>query len=360
MSFFQRLRKSYKDYMYEHERQKDALSITSKVIIISISAFLFALGFKCFLVPQAVIHPVVEYESYKGIRLVSGGVSGFSQTIIMAGSLFPNSILHNNGSAETVFYSCLYFGLNIPIVLLAFFGIGKRFAFYTVLNVAEVSLWTYILSFWDYGWVGNLAFFASANGGMLSRAFFAGIFTGISSALAFKVDGSAGGIDVIAYFIALKKSKLVGKYNFAINGLIVALFTVFGTLKLLNGLEEPIRGEFGNVQYLAGVLFSVVYMFVTSLIIDFINVRNKKLQIEVVTDKEDLHHILMGSIPHGATIEKGYGAFTNKEKTIIQIVISSFEEKETIRIIRAADPKAFIKVVDLRQVYGRFYVPKIK
>lgn len=358
MSFFKEIKTKYHDYMVEHTAARRSSEFVFAFIILSISAFLFAVGYKCFMVPAAVINTTVE--SNRSVRLVAGGIGGISQTIILGITLIPNNFIQNNGSAETVFYSILYFGINVPIILLAFFGIGKRFALYTIINVAQVSLWTWVLAFWDDGWVGQIALFAHQNGGMLSRALFAGACTGLSSALAFKVDGSAGGIDVIACFIALKKSKLVGKYAFVINAITVCTFTILGTIKLQRGLELPISNSFGNSQYLGGLGFSILYMMTTVLIIDMINIRNKKLQVEVVTDNEDLVNVIIANIPHGATVEKGFGAFTHKEKTIIQIVISSYEEKELIKVIKEADPQAFVKVVELRQVYGKFFLPVIK
>lgn len=355
MSFLKSVYVKYREFMFEHEKIRNGKDYTIALVVISFSAFLFAFGYKCFLAPEIIVNSAKP----TGIRLVSGGVSGIAQTIIMAISLTPGNTLDASGFSSTL-YSILYFGLNVPVILLAFFGIGKRFTLYTLVDVAEVSLWIWILSFWDDGWVGQLAQFAYENGGMLSRAIFAGAITGLSSAIAYKVDGSAGGIDVVAYFIALKKSKLVGRYSLVLNAVIVVCFTIIGTTKLQAGLETPLSENIGNTQYLGGAMFSIIYMFTSVLIVDIINVRNKKIQVEVVTDNEDLVNVIIANIAHGATVEKGFGAFTHKEKTIIQIVISSYEEKETIRLIKEADPNAFVKTVELRQVYGKFYIPPIK
>ena len=48
----------------------------------------------------------------------------------------------------------------------------------------------------------------------------------LSSAIAFKGDFSCGGIDVLTYYFALRKSTSIGKYSVAINGFIVLLHTV--------------------------------------------------------------------------------------------------------------------------------------
>ena len=101
-------------------------------------------------------------------------------------------------------------------------------------------------------------------------------------------------------------------------------------------------------------------MFVTVSVIDVINLRNKKVKVEVVSELPDLGKIIIANLPHGATLVKGQGAFTGNEKYIITIVVSSYEVKQAIRVIREADPKAFVSVIELNQVYGRFYLPPIR
>ena len=75
---------------------------------------------------------------------------------------------------------------------------------------------------------------------------------------------------------------------------------------------------------------------------------------------KDLHKYLLANVPHGATITPAKGAFTGEEKYIINTVISSFEEKRVVSLVKEFDPKSFINVVNLRQVYGRFYIKPIK
>jgi uncharacterized membrane-anchored protein YitT (DUF2179 family) len=108
---------------------------------------------------------------------------------------------------------------------LAWFGIGKRFAIFTFINVLEVSLFSNLLGQlnWDFlNHVSRVSFRIMAL--CFPALLFAGVCTGLSSALAFKVDISAGGIDVISYYIALKKSTSVGKVHDLLNSFTVILF----------------------------------------------------------------------------------------------------------------------------------------
>lgn len=259
---------------------------------------------------------------------------------------------------ENTIFSALYFLLNVPIFVVAWKGIGKRFTLYTFLNVLLASVFSNLLGLWDDGWIHSIAVFVNNNGGMLSRAIFAGVCTGLSSGLSYKVDGSSGGIDVISYYIALKKSVLVGKYNTIINACTLTIYTILGSIQAINGMIVVPDGN--TMEYVTMAFYSILYLMVTSGVIDAINIRNKKVKIEVITSNPDLAKIMIATLPHGATVFNGKGAFTGNEKMAIDIVVSSYEVKNAVKIIRESDPTAFIEITELKQVYGRFFLPPIK
>lgn len=344
MSRKRALKDRYQDFMYDHLVLKYAVEYGFSFLVMVASAFLFAIGFKCFLSPSV---PVIEGVGPQ--TLVSGGISGVSQTIILFVNLVSGGALEER-SAYDLTYSILYLTINIPVFILAWKGVGKRFAVLTLVNVLSVSLFTNFMNFPGFNsFVNSIAEFVATHGGLLGRALFAGVCTGVSSAIAFKMDASAGGIDVVAYYIALKKSTLVGKYSVFLNAGVLLTFSLLSTFYTGNA-----GASWG------GALFTAVYLIVCMIVMDMINLRNKKVQLEIVTEEEGLANLLMANIPHGATITKGKGAFSGKDKTIITTVISSYEEKKTVEIIRKADPKAFIKIVELKQVFGNFFSSPIK
>lgn len=348
--FKRSLRSRITDFLYDHSKLKGTLNWGYAVLLCTLSALIFTIGYKFFLVPRDLITQADHY------RLVSGGASGVSQTVIMALELIPGSFSELISENEDFVYSILYFAINVPIVILAWFGIGKRFTIITLLNIVEISLFTNLLSIEvieDVIIAPVSKFVDLFGGGLLSRAIFAGVCTGLSSALTFKVDASSGGIDVISYYIALKKSTLVGKYSAYLNGGILIVYTILSATKVG-------WGELASLEIVSSALFSIIYLIVTMVVIDMINLRNKKMKVEVVTDKPELVHVLMANIPHGATIIHGEGAFSGQQKTIIEMVISSYEVNQTVKIIRETDPATFVQVTELKQVYGHFFIKPIK
>ncbi|HAS56301.1 MAG TPA: hypothetical protein DCR94_03475 [Firmicutes bacterium] len=339
------LRSKINDYLYDHIALRTGLDWAWAIIVSTVSALFFAIGYKCFLAPNYL-------SSSHELKLVSGGASGISQTIIAALKLIPGFPEAQN--FEDLMYGILYFAVNVPIFILAWFGIGKRFSVITLINVLEVSLFTNLLGNTpDGGLIDSVAQFVDKNGGLFARAVFGGACVGLSTALTFKIDASSGGVDVIAYYVALKKSTLCGKYSTMINSCTIIIFTLLTATKI--GWSNA------NAYSIIGcVFYAVLYMFVVMFVVDMINLRNKKMEIKVVTENPELVGVLLANIPHGATLIHGSGAFSGKEKTIIEMIVSSYELKNTVKVIQEADPTAFVTVSELTQVYGHFFIKPVK
>lgn len=350
---FDELKEKEKNWMFDHPVARGIADYGWTFIVCTLSALCFAFGFNAFMDLGTQIHDA-SGNPIEFVKLVAGGVSGVSQVITIFFEICGWKSTTDGGTLdEHLAYSIMYFVINIPLFLLAFFKIGKRFGIFTFINVVEVSLFMKVLTIDNVAWLQFMAKFVSDNGGLLARALFAGVMTGLSSALAFKVDISAGGIDIIAYYIALKKNVLVGKYSVLLNSATVVFFALLTSWK--SGWDPTLSAEaFGRVFY------SGLYMLVCMFVVDTINVRNKKVKVEVVTSTKELGELLIATLPHGATMVTGIGVYTGKERYIFTMVVSSSEVSSLIKVVRKEDPAAFVQVIDLAQVYGRFFVKPVK
>ena len=334
-------------FIYNHIWLKYALDYGVTFLMSVLSAAIFVFGVNCFLDPAALGGPMTG-----SVTLVSGGSSGVAQVFLL--------ILETAGvdiTNRSLVFSIAYLTVNIPLIVLAFLGIGKRFAFFTLVNVGSAFLFSNIF----HGEIFvHVALYVSEYGGLLPRALFAGICTGLSSAIAYKWETSAGGFDIVSYYVSLRKSNGAGKYGVIINAIIVSLFTLFtaikgGNLLVVGDIElQPWALAIGSMW------FSIVYLLTVMLVIDVINVRNKKIQLQIITSNKDLPNFLLASVPHGATIVKATGAFSGEERMMIYMVVSSLEMKSTLKTIHQIDPNSFINVTPLNQVYGHFYSRPIR
>src|SRR5574344_1158437 len=352
---FDEIKSKEKNWMLDHPVVHGVLSNAWMFLVCTLSAFVFGFGFNAFMDPGASLIDHTNNDSpLILLKLVAGGVSGVSQVLVNIIELCGVKTTEQGGVFdEHLCISILYFVINIPLLILAWVGIGKKFAIYTAINVAEVSLLVAVFKVDAVPFVDYMAVFVNANGGLRARARFAGVLTGLSSALAFKVDISAGGIDIIAYYIALKKNTLVGKYSVMLNSATVVLFSIT-TAALAQWNLGDTATAFGRIFY------SFLYMLVGMFVVDTINVRSKKMKVEVVTSNKGLGDLLISVIPHGATMTTGIGVYTGKERYIFTMVVSSYEVSELVKIVRKEDPTSFVQVVELSQVYGRFFMKPVK
>ena len=96
------------------------------------------------------------------------------------------------------------------------------------------------------------------------------------------------------------------------------------------------------------------------LIIDFINIRNKKVQIQIISESSNLNNVLLTNFPHGTTMFKALGGYSGNEKHVITMIVSSFETTRVIKVARKCDPHSFITVTSLVQVYGNFFIKPVE
>ncbi len=331
----EKLKKKYEDYMFDHTGVRLFLDYAVATIVCLLSAFIYAFGFKAFLAPLFFSDGTTPVISF-----VTGGVSGLSQNIILMIKIAMGGALWTSDMTYSL-QSIIYFVLNIPIFILGYKGVGKRFAIFSFLNVIFVSLFIQFLP------SIHIDEILSDN---LGRALFAGILTGISSAIAYKVEISAGGLDVISYYFAYQKSTSVGKYTIVFNTGVVALFT------LLSYIYNPSAGW----SVMTITLYTVVYFFTSAMVVDALNTRNKKAELQIITSKPTLTKIILANFPHSCTVVPAKGGFSNEDRLIIYIVVSSFEVKKLVNVVRTVDPEAFINVSHSSQVYGKFFIKPVK
>lgn len=312
------------------------------LILCTASALLFSIGLNCFINISETLQVATEQNLV--YHLATGGASGISQCLILVVKIAAPSIDLPYSTLQSIFY----FLLNVPLLIFSFIKLGWKFSVYTTLNVMFVTLFLNILppSTFD----GISIYIAHS---LIARAIFGGICTGISITLAFKGGHSAGGVDIIAYYLSVKKSTSAGKYIAAIN---IAIIVLFSGLTLL--ASEDKGATVGAIVVIA--CFSVVYQFVGSIVTDTIDVRNKKVLLQIITSNPTLSRIIIANVPHSCTIVDGKGGYTGNPKQIIYSVVSNSEVSKLVKEIRTVDDSSFINTMNLNQVYGKFYIKRDK
>ena len=332
-----RIKKQIENFLFDHYIFKTILEYITGLFIAAVAAVIFAFGFSCFTSPS----------TENGFILATGGVSGVSQVIALAIEFITGKPVGAN-VVQAIGYSLL----NIPLLIFSFLKLGKRFSVFTAINVALSSLFIWLFSQARVG--QTVADFTFADGSQplnttIVRVIFAAICTGIASAIAFLGDISCGGIDIVSCYIGTRKSTQIGRYGVIINSFIVVTYAI------LKGIQT---GDFVYSMY--SIFFSIIYLMLVGLIIDAINLRNKKMQIQIITSKIHMPEIIIANFPHSATLVDGKGAYSGQEKTILLMAVSSNEVKKVVNVAKKVDEHAFILVTPLKQVYGNFFIKPIE
>ena len=344
----ERIKKKINNYLFDHYVIRTTLSHVGSFFTALIASFIFAFGFTAFITPAIV-------DGVEGLHIATGGVSGVSQTIALILSAC-GALDGISGDTVSTVISVAYFVINVPICIFAFFKIGKRFALYTALNVGLSSLFLFLFSHPEISHITIVRLIAQNHMVFeheLVRVLFGSVTVGLSSSIAYRGDISCGGIDVFSYYFALRKSTSIGKYGIMINGVVI---TTYSLLLVIFSRMTGGAWESGIIAF----FFSVMYLFVVNVVIDAINLRNKKMQVEIITQSEFLAPVLIANFPHGATVVNGEGAYSHTQRKVIYMVVSSSQVKDVVNLSRKVDGHAFITVTALVQVYGNFFIKPIE
>ena len=346
--FFMKVIKKYikiiKDYFYDHPALRVTLEYLMATIGAFLSAFAFAFGYRAF------VDPLITGNQVPAI--VTGGASGIAQIVVKIFELcgFPVNSMVGNLYWHYLIQSASYVLINIPIFYLSFKKVGFKFGIFTILNVlfyfVIINYMPKELTNMFYHTAGSTGGFNFLND-LLSRSIFAGICTGLAAIISFKFDHSTGGIDAISVYVNGKRDNFsIGRVTLTINACIVIVYTV---LCIIN--------EGGtDLSSTTLALYSCIYFFTSSTVIDTFTKRDKKSQLQIITNRYELPDVLINYFPHSCTTVDGKGAYSKQDRLIIYTVISKFEVKQALKIIKEIDPCAFIVISNVNQVSGRFFI----
>lgn len=268
--------------------------IFRNIALISIGSVLCALAINGILIPQ---------------RFVSGGVSGLALVIHYRFPVFP--------------VSTVYFVLNIPLFVMGWMFVGRRFFIYSIVGMLVFS--------GALQWVGVLIPLADP----IPNALLAGIFNGVGSGLILRSLGSAGGTDILSVILLNRFSIRLGTtalaFNFAV--LLLAVFTTS----------------------LEAIMYTLIFLYVSAEIMNLVvtGFSKRKAVFIISAQWESIAKGILNEICRGATILQGQGAYSGRAEKILYTVVSFQELSRVKRLIRAYDPDAFVVITDTLEVMGQ-------
>jgi uncharacterized membrane-anchored protein YitT (DUF2179 family) len=169
----------------------------------------------------------------------------------------------------------------------------------------------------------------------LLELIFAVMLPAVGSAIVFNIGASTGGTDILAMILSKYSSMEIGKALMVSDGAIVLLAA---------WLYGPATG-------LYCVLGLVMKAFVVDGVIENINMR--KVCTVISTKPDEILDFLVKKLNRSATVQSAYGAYTHEKEKVLVTVLTRHQAAQLRIFLRAADPKAFITIVNSSEIIGK-------
>ena len=220
--------------------------------------------------------------------------------------------------------------LNLPLLLVAWFILKKRYVIYTVLFTVISSGIMLILEA-----VGAPVF---TEGEGLIAAIFSGALFGLRTGLMLRISASSGGIDIIASMI----NKKMPYRN--IENIITAI--CYGIIGISYFVYE---------NSVMSLLLAVVQMFVFERASGRLLKENRNaVEVKIITKHpEEIKNDIIYVLKHGATVVESRGMFTEKQNYMVITIINYRQLPELMKVIQKY-PDTFIYYSEVVGVRGKF------
>lgn len=213
---------------------------------------------------------------------------------------------------------------NIPAALLCLKSVSLKF---TIVSTLQFVLTSFLLT---------VLRFEPLFDDVILNCLIGGVIYGACTVVALYGEGSTGGTDFISIYVANKIGKSIWSYVFIFNMIMLVIF-----------------GYFFGFQ-LAG--YSILFQFMSTKTIEKFHNRYNQLTLQITTAiPEEIIAEYVKYYRHGISVTKGYGGYSKKELYVCNTVISSYELKEIVRLLKRVDNKIIVNVLRTEEFFGGFY-----
>lgn len=274
------------------------------IILVLIGNALLAFGYAAFAIP---------------INLIVGGATGIALLLSHMISLD---------------YATIVFIINMFMLVLGYFILGKKFAAGTVLSSFAFP---FFLSVFE-----SMPQLARISNDILLCTIYAGIFIGLGLGIVFRLGYSTGGMDVPP--LILHKTTHIS---------VATLINVFDTFILLSQVF------FSSFE---GILYGIITVFISNAVLDrMILLGEKNLQVLVISSKHnEIAEAIFKEIDRGCTFVNVTTGYFQHQQQAVLCVMNNREYAKTHQVVMDIDSTAFIIGSEIHSVKGRgFTLPNI-
>jgi len=214
----------------------------------------------------------------------------------------------------------LYFLINIPLFILAWKYVGRRFFLYSLIGALSFTFA-----------VAVIRIPIQVDDKILS-ALLAGIIFGAGTGVALRSAGSLGGLDILSVVLLRRFSITLGNTVFSVNLIVLSSVAAFYSIDAF--------------------LYTLIVIFVSSKITDIVvtGLSQRKMVIIISSQWEAINREILKDVHRGVTIIEGEGGFSGQQEHILYAVLPLTEIGPVKNMIRQIDPEAFIVISNTLEV----------
>lgn len=259
---------------------------------------------------------------------VGGIISGAALKCIavphgfISGSLFGTGILIYY-TTQWLTPAIWYTLINIPIFIIGWRFVGRRFFFYTLYGMLINTLAVQFIP-----WVIPIQ-------NTMLAAVSAGCIYGLGLAVMLRSLGCDGGLTIVAIILNQRYDFKIGTVSLVYNLLLFGVATYDMEIDL--------------------VLYSMILVFVQASIIDHSMrvVSQRKLVYIISSKNEEIAQDVLHKLARGCTFLPSRGAYTNTERPLLMTVVHNFQLKRLEELAYQKDERAFLIVENTYDVIGQ-------
>lgn len=220
----------------------------------------------------------------------------------------------------------LLFMSNVPLFIMSFTSINRKFFWKTVITVLSMFL---AMSFIPIVQILPVEL------EKITATIIGGVIAGFGAGLCLQAGGSGGGTDILGVYVSLKRKDFsVGRVNLIIS-FIIYTYAFFS-------------------QDIGVMIYSLIFTLIYAFVVDKTHYQNVKISLMVYTKNEAVLDIVTKELGRGATFWQGKGGYSGQDTFVINTVVSKYELIRLRRHIQEVDPNAFVVENTDVHVTGQF------
>lgn len=297
--------------------KKSAFIFFKEYALITLGILLYVTGWNLFLIPN---------------NLVGGGVSGAAAIIQYATRGF-------------IKIGTTYFVVNVVLLVIALFILGKGFGGKTVFAVILASVGLNALQ--DVIPAEIVQTLAIDNGKLMSTIM-GGILVGVGIGMTMSQGGSTGGTDIIAL--------IVNKYRNVSPGRMILWMDV---VIILSSMLVPSYSHDGTLlpwtEKVTTVVYGFILVVVNSTVLDlYLSGSRQSVQLFILSQKyAEIADMITHNLHRGVTVLDGKGWYTKHDTEVLMVLTRKSDLSMLLRLVKSVDPNAFLSVSSVTGVYGK-------